>query len=34
LPACGAFLDCKSPTDWIEDELLKFGVLQRLTVIG
>ena len=29
-----AFLDGKSPTDWIEDELLKFGVLQRLTVIG
>ena len=27
-----AFLDGKS--HWIEDELLKFGVLQRLTVIG
>lgn len=37
LTACrhvAAFLDGRSLDDWIEDELLQFGVLQRLTVIG
>ena len=37
LTACrhvAAFLDGRSLDDWIEIELLRFGVLQRLTVIG
>jgi len=37
LTACrhvSTFLDGKSLDDWIDDELLQFGVLQRLTVIG
>jgi len=37
LTACrhvATFLDGKSLDDWIDDELLQFGVLQRLTVIG
>jgi uncharacterized protein with HEPN domain len=37
LTACrpvAAFTAGKSLDDWIEDELLQFGVLQRLTVIG
>ena len=29
-----AFLDGRSLDDWIDDELLHFRVLQRLTVIG
>jgi hypothetical protein len=37
LTACrhvSTFLDGKALDDWIDDELLQFGVLQRLTVIG
>jgi uncharacterized protein with HEPN domain len=37
LTACrhvATFLEGKSLEDWIDDELLQFGVLQRLTVIG